>query len=592
MALKSHALPLCIAFASLLLGCAGTAIPPVDTKPTDPKPLPDKSKTPLSEVHFKDAGLQKCVDQVAARNNWKTLGEVTSLNCFGQEKNRFFFSDSDWVIHDLSGLEQLTALKKLEIPGHFYTQIDTSALTQLETLNVYEAFIKNLDVSKNTKLKSLNVGATAIVKLDLSGLKNMEELYVYFWGAGNTIYTEWCIRDFGKDLGLTVDMLKNLKKEIVFDRDAKLKIVEAGDNALVDLPNNSQLSSATGQFTARSITGAKLLKIMTGKISGDTLLDVSTASQLERVDINSDELKDVRVNTAITSLAVNAPLTSLRIPANAKLKTMDLKNIKMETALDVSKIDALESLSISSEVLRDIKIGTNLNALSFDGPLTSLNFPVNTKLTQLQLRHLKNTAVVEVGLPPKLTSLYLSDTNSRGFDLRNLSELQELHVLHSEFSSIELPRVPVFLDVVGKMPVYLSPIESVTAISLSLDEADSSCTFMSGASYPNLKSLIINGCASKAMNLREMPNLTLLNLNMPNLKSISFLANTMLTDITIQSGQLSDVDVAPFQGETLEHFEFHGSMAPDTVTRLSIELPKIFKRWSLWLDEGTLIGVL
>ena len=249
-----------VLLSSVLAGCSGTGTTPntnQNSNPNNPN-NPNKNTKPLAELSFKDAGLKQCVDRAARDNNWQTVADVTSLKCFGLDKNRYFFSQTDWVIHDLGGLEQLTALKELDIPGHLYTQIDTSKLTELESLNVYEAFVKNIHLSKNTKLKKLNVGATPIEKLDLTGLSQLQELRVSYNTQGLNTYTDSCINDFGGPLGITAPALKVLKKDIRLDKAVKLTLADVGTNrpalmlAEKKFQGNNPVSTKSGYFSTRT----------------------------------------------------------------------------------------------------------------------------------------------------------------------------------------------------------------------------------------------------------------------------------------------------------------------------------------------------
>ncbi len=581
MVLKSLALPLCITVAGLLLGCAGTATPPVDTKPLDPKPQPDKSKTPLSQVNFKDPVLRACVERLAL----KTIGEVTTLHCPGAGKSRLPGLTSTMVIRDLSGLEQLTYLKDLNLSGNFYTHIDVRSLVQLEELDLSSAFIKDLDVSKNTQLKSLNVTATAIEKLDTTGLKSLTELYTSFNGRGFLeAYTENELVVFGPSVGLTLAQVKNIKRDVILDPDVKLKAIETTDNTLTDVPYNNDLEVIKGGVTARSVSGATKLQKLSGHLSGSADLDLRPASQLTNVDIISEDITQLEIGAQVNTLSFDAPLTKLHLAENSQLISIKLNNIKLEGTLDTTSAKTLTVLDVQSKILNSVKIGTSLSALKFDGPLNSLSFPADAALNYMQLANLERDTLLQSPLPQKLTSISISNIYSKSINLDYLDKLTWIKLVGANVLQLLLPKGQITVNI--EQPVEsntkIAPSESVAGLFL-VSTDNGLCQF--DTPYPNLKSLGVYGCkSSDTINLSQFPNLMSLTLSMPNLKSIAFKATPLLANISIYDTQVSDLDFSPFLGRSLGEFSFSGLLTPQAADKMEQDVSKIFNYWSLFFD--------
>lgn len=580
-----------VLLSSVLAGCSGTGTTPNTNQNSNPN-NPNKNTKPLAELSFKDAGLKQCVDRAARDNNWQTVADVTSLKCFGLDKNRYFFSQTDWVIHDLGGLEQLTALKELDIPGHLYTQIDTSKLTELESLNVYEAFVKNIDLSKNTKLKKLNVGATPIEKLDLTGLSQLQELRVSYNTQGLNTYTDSCINDFGGPLGITAPALKVLKKDIRLDKAVKLTLADVGTNGLLDLPNNSQLQVATGQFTTRSITNsATELKFLDVTLTGDETLDLSQSAVLETAKITSSNLSKINIGANLSNLTVDAPLVDFGTGQNSALAIMVLNNIKMQTQLDLSNLSLLKDLTINSTTLNSLKINKNLNALNFSGPLATLSAPADATLSTLALDNPLSQGVLYT-LPLSLNQLSLSNISSKGISLAYLHNLKEFDLVKSDIANIALPGSRLFVYIkapLGSIPI-ISPTESVTA--LTLDEIQASDCSLNHATFANIESLSIYNCSSDTIKLNGMPKLAKINLNMPNLTQISFANSPVLTDLYIGNNKLVDLDLSPFEGTPLNTITlFAYQLKSENVQHIINDVYRLSKQWTLFLNnEAPIIG--
>ncbi len=443
-----------LAYAALITGCAGTT--------ESAKPPIINAATPLSALSLKDTGLRRCVEEAVKKFQWKTLGEVTSLDCRRTEKRRLGGPQDDATIKDLSEIKYFTALKDLDVAGNFYTKIDTSALVQLERLDLYEAFITELDVSKNTRLKSLNIGATGITQLDLRGLKNLEALYVSYEGEGyNSGYTDSYWQRYGDLAGLTLQQAQILKRQVSLDPGVKLEIVETGANALLDIPDNSALNHAFGHFTLASISGAALLVKLNVEISGSGLLDLSNAALLEEAQITSNDIHEIRLAAQLAQLDVSAPITNLDAPATSRLTSLQLTNTSATP------------------------LGFNFNLPSSLVNLTLENYAFGKSLNMSNLTALESIAFIKpsglynLGLPNKYVYVSLLEPQSG------------------------LPSIVPASSILG---LRISDLKDAV---LRLDP-----------NMPNLEELSIKNCAVETLNFSPYPYLTKIEITSLPLQAI------------------------------------------------------------------------
>jgi hypothetical protein len=93
----------------------------------------------VSDIHFPDPALANCVLQTTMA----FVDQLVELRCNG--------------VVDTTGLEQLVALKKLNLNSTKITSIDLTGMPELIDLVIYQMNLKELDLSKNTELRYLEL---------------------------------------------------------------------------------------------------------------------------------------------------------------------------------------------------------------------------------------------------------------------------------------------------------------------------------------------------------------------------------------------------------------------------------------------------
>ena len=112
--------------------------------------------TPVSDVRFQDANLQKCFNEQVVQKGWVNADDVEVLECIGAG------------ISNASGLYQLSSLKHLHLGFNRLNSIDLRSNTELRTLNLDFNWISYLDLSRNTLLEEMYLYDNALPSIDLS----------------------------------------------------------------------------------------------------------------------------------------------------------------------------------------------------------------------------------------------------------------------------------------------------------------------------------------------------------------------------------------------------------------------------------------
>ena len=103
-------------------------------------------KSHALEFSISDANLQKCLTDLAQKNNWTTVEAVTKIECHSKE------------ISAIDGLEKFT---------------------QLQTLSLYNNQISVLSLKTFPNLRHINLAKNSLTSVDLAELPALEELYIF-----------------------------------------------------------------------------------------------------------------------------------------------------------------------------------------------------------------------------------------------------------------------------------------------------------------------------------------------------------------------------------------------------------------------------
>ena len=122
----------------------------------------------IDEYNFPDEVFREYVEQFDTNHDEalseEELSAVTTMNVIGN-------------VADLTGIENFTALKRLEVQNQQLTKLDVSKLTELETLWCDNNQLTKLDLTNNTKLIHLQCTNNQLTELDLANTTTLVDLW-------------------------------------------------------------------------------------------------------------------------------------------------------------------------------------------------------------------------------------------------------------------------------------------------------------------------------------------------------------------------------------------------------------------------------
>ena len=229
------------------------------------------TKIPIDKAHFPDKAFR---EEVKIYYDTDGDGYLSSAERNDDDNDALYLYNGS-KIKDLTGIEYLTNLRELDIPGNDLTEVDLSKNTKLEYLCCENNKITKLDLSKNTKLRELCCSNNPIESLDLSKNCQLEEL------------------DISKTKITSLDLSKNTKLDELW----------AEDLGLTEQIDVSKCKYLVGLF----VSGNKLKSLdVSGMINLEFLhcekneletLDVSGCEELEHLICYNNKLKTLDVSS-------------------------------------------------------------------------------------------------------------------------------------------------------------------------------------------------------------------------------------------------------------------------------------------------------
>ena len=296
---------------------------------------PNASSTYVPDDNFEqaliDLGYDSVLDDSVLTTN---ISGVDSLDVSGKS------------ISDLTGIEDFSALTKLNCKSNALTSLDVSSNTALNELKCQYNQLTSLDVSQNTALTLLNCGANDLDTLDVSN---------------NTAL-------------ITLNTFENNLTSLEISTNTAIETMYCYDN----------------QLTSLDVSGNTALTFLNCRDNNLTELDVSANTALTTLYCYNNELTSLGLSgaTALTFLnCYNNDLTVLDVTNNTALTTLICRANQL-TALDLSNNTNLTDLRCQENLLTSIDLSSNtaLTKLSIHiNQLTSLDLSANTALTDLNV---------------------------------------------------------------------------------------------------------------------------------------------------------------------------------------------------------------
>jgi len=277
---------------------------------------------------FPDGDMQACIADNFDANSDGVLDAEEIANA----TELVVDSWSYWV-YDLTGIEYLTELRKLDAEFSMIETIDVSKNTKLEELNISLTYVEEIDLSNCPELKVFDAQETYITNVDFSNNKKLEEI--------NLIACE--IEELNLD-GLTE--LKKIKAD-------KMPVTS------LDLSDNAKLESLSliGAKNLAALNLSNNTALKTLDISGTAITELSLANNTALEEFKSYDRSDVYWMTFSA-----APIKGLDFSNNTALKTLYLDGTDLShmEGLDLTDYPALTKLSLENTGLKSIKFNDDV----------------------------------------------------------------------------------------------------------------------------------------------------------------------------------------------------------------------------------------
>lgn len=303
-------------------------------------------------------------------------------------------------INNLTGIEDFTALKDLNVSGNNLTTLDTSANTQLITLICTSNPLNTINLLNNLNLEHLEIsGLHQLDMIDLTNNTNLQVLeMIDCWidniDVSNNINLKSLIAD-GVPIS-EIDLSNNLALEYLDVTGVNLAELDVSNNVLlkelycgnfdgvmgqeisiINLSNNVNLET----FYAENLFH---LETLNAKNGNNAILTITLPCEFEGVPCELTELNCVTVDDEVAATNDDPPYDDWAIDADFFYSE--------NCALGVSSQD-YDVFSIHPNPVKD---NLFLNAKSTPAKLTVKIFNIEGKLLSTQNRVLQNQASIDV----------------------------------------------------------------------------------------------------------------------------------------------------------------------------------------------------
>ena len=404
-------------------------------------------------------------------------------------------NDRNKKITTLQGIEYLSNLLKIDLPGIEQENLDFSYNKELEILNIKAYKANSINLEQNLKLKHIDVKLSRNEKkLDLSHLTALTFLYMDGSGIKNIKLPNGIVDVYLGDNNIKeITIPSSVKKLSLYNNSGKgniesivlpegIKEVSLGGNKIreitvpstvtrFDIYNNLLTSiilpegveyAYINQNKIENITIPSTLKTLYA--SSNNIKNITLSEGINRVDLSNNKIEEIIIPSTVESLELNNnKISNIDLPTG--IKYVNLNNNKISN-IDLSKNNNLLGLELHENPLEniDVRNNPNLSTLKFGlktekdtidfsnnpklstvkisgndgGKIKSLDFGNQPNLSELRLENLGLTNLnIENNL--KLSNLYLENNNLNTIDLSKYKKLSTINFRNNNSQNIKLP---------------------------------------------------------------------------------------------------------------------------------------------------------
>lgn len=412
--------------------------------------------------------------------------------------------NSKYIISDLTGIQDFTALETLTCSGGKLTALDVTKNLKLKSLNCGTNNLTSLDVSFNTALTTLSAPGNKLTSLNVDANPKLSALYVH----NNQLSTiNLSQNPLLKDLTIYRNQLTNIDLSENF----VLESLDVSYNSLTSL-NLSSNTALTGlQASANQIKN----------------INLSTNLALTTVNVFYNLLTNINVqkNTALTYLNIEKnQITTLDVSSNTALKQLYTPQNKL-SVLELSKNTELTVVYCHNNFIRTLDLSKN----------TKLSDIVvyNNKLVNLNVKNGKNTLLTDINatVNPDLTCIQVDDVD---YSNKNWSTKKDATATFS------LEACPIVV------PYTLIPDskfeDKLIDLQIDKDGKNGKVATMSIATLTTLD--VSKSNIADLTGIQDFNLLTTLNASNNLLTTVNIAKNTYLTNLNVSNNKLNALDIS------------------------------------------------
>ncbi|AXG71976.1 internalin-J [Kordia sp. SMS9] len=367
---------------------------------------------------------------------------------------------SNRSIADLTGIEDFTALQKLNASTNTLTSVDLTNNTNLEELNISDnTNLTSLDVSSCVLLERINVEDNAFSTLDLSANTQLDALFV----TDNDALTEIDLSTNSLLRVLTLDNLDNIAS-VDISQNATIDSLQVTNNVILS-EFNVKNGANTDIFFFQGNNNSSLTCILVDDASYSTASWSAIDSQASFSDTycRYTAIPDANFETALEALITDDVSGDGQVPtAEIEVVTsLDVRNLNIADLTGIEDFVALEALYCSDNSLTTLNVSnlTNLQTLwAVSNNLTSIDLTNNPAITDIRIENNELTSIdlsnqtnlvilqidrneltaIDVSNSPSITRFRVYDNNISNIDLANNTSLSEVRVQNNRLLSLNL----------------------------------------------------------------------------------------------------------------------------------------------------------
>ena len=468
-------------------------------------------------------------------------------------------------ISNLTGIEDFTALLDLNIQDNSLSNVDLSSNLLLEDLNCAHNSFFYLDVSANTVLNSLYANNNWLIELDLSLNTQLQYLYVV---DNQLSYLNYQNGNNTANLFFNATGNSNLTCILVDD-------VSYSTTNWTSIDAQTSFSNTYCRYTAIPDANfeAALEALGLDDITADGQVPTVLIENEIGLDVSNESISDLTgiedFEALVFLTCTNNQLTTLDLSSNDELKNLDVSS----NALNLLDLNTGISIAVaSSNNLKylDLRNHTSLSQLTVS----------NNELVYLNLQSGTNTNMSSGGLNttnnPDLTCVLVDDVAYSTTNWTNIDATTGFSLTYCKYTQIPDSNFETRLENLGLDDISG---DGQVPTGLIIDEEHLDVSFAnSGAIYDltgiedfySLVNLILDDNVMTSIDLSSNINLSYLTANNTGLTSIDLSQNTEMQYVILNDN--SDLITVNFQNGSNTNLEYSSDFQATNTPNLTCVL--------------------